>query len=390
MKEGNYFRIPEGPRDIEQLWTEGNPVPAVNLPEHLSLEHPDCYRSLGTATWRDPDPRELNGFLAEIDELRTTGVVVDQEPGQQDYRFYLLEPSKAWYNAAVFSIGIFVGDSPLRLGPMPGFPNPIVSHKDVTDIPAAFVADPFLLRVNDTWNLFFEVMNWRTTRGEIGLATSKDGVQWQYERIVLAEPFHLSYPYVFEWRGDYYMIPETYQAGAVRLYKAEDFPVRWSLVANLLSGPYLVDASVFRFDEQWWMFVDTSTGQAHDTLRLFHAGELAGPWSEHPRSPLIEGDPYRARPAGRPLEVDGKVLRFTQTCQPYYGTQVRAFAVDELTATAYREHEVEESPILRPSGEGWNACGMHHMDAHRLEDGLWFASVDGWYADEILKRDGGR
>jgi hypothetical protein len=389
MKEGTYFRIPEGPADIDRLWQDGTPVPAADLPDRLHAEHPDSYRALGTAVWPDPDPLRLKGFLAEIDELRTTGVVVDQERPGHDYRFYLLEPNKAWYNVAVFSIGIFIGDSPLRLRPMPGFPNPILTHKNVTDVPAAFVADPFLLRVDKTWNLFFEVMNWKRTLGEIGLATSTDGVRWQYQQIVLAEPFHLSYPYVFEWEGEIYMIPETYQAGAVRLYRAEDFPRRWSFLGDLLTGPYLVDPSVFRFADRWWMFLDTSPAQNHDTLRLFHADHLTGPWVEHPRSPLITGDQYTARPAGRPLVVGGKVLRFTQTCLPYYGTQVRAFEVDELTPTGYHEHEVEESPILKPSGEGWNACGMHHVDAHLLEDGLWYAAVDGWYGEEILKQGAG-
>ena len=40
--------------------------------------------------------------------------------------------------------------------------------------------------------------------------------------IVLAEPFHLSYPYVFEWQGSHYMIPESGAAKSVRLYRASE------------------------------------------------------------------------------------------------------------------------------------------------------------------------
>ena len=32
--------------------------------------------------------------------------------------------------------------------------------------------------------------------------------------------------YVFKWKNEYYMIPETYQASSVRLYKAIDFPAQ--------------------------------------------------------------------------------------------------------------------------------------------------------------------
>src|SRR5581483_1115296 len=102
---------------------------------------------------------------------------------------------------------------------------------------------PFMVHADGTWHLFFEVMNWRRNVGEIGHATSADGGRWTYRQVVLAEPFHLSYPYVFRWRDDFYMIPESYQAGAVRLYRAAAFPARWVFVGTLLEGPYLVDAS---------------------------------------------------------------------------------------------------------------------------------------------------
>src|SRR4051812_33273086 len=98
-----------------------------------------------------------------------------------------------------WSIGIYAGKSPLQLAPAPGAGNPVISAASVTDVPARFVADPFMLRENSLWHMFFEVLNDRNDRGEIGLATSPDGLTWQYRQIVLAEPFHLSYPYVFRW-----------------------------------------------------------------------------------------------------------------------------------------------------------------------------------------------
>lgn len=203
---------------------------------------------------------------------------------------------------------------------------------------------------------------------------------------MLAEPFHLSYPYVFRWQDDYYMVPETYQAGSVRLYKALNFPTEWSCVGTLLEGPYLADASVFRHDGRWWMFVDASPEMKHDTLRLYQAADLTGPWVEHPASPIKQNDPHLARPAGRVLVVDDQVFRFAQNSVPYYGMDVCAFAIDELSPTAYREREVSHGPILRGSGSGWNGCGMHHLDAHFLNDGRWLACVDGWVCEPLLSK----
>lgn len=269
----------------------------------------------------------------------------------------------------MWSIGVYKGDSPYRLSPAGNVPN--LTRESVTDVTATFVADPFMLG----GYMFFEVLNADLKRGQIGLASSDNSLDWTYEQIVLSEDFHLSYPYVFAWDNAYYMIPETLGANAACLYQADDFPTRWSLKARLIEGP-CADPSIFRFADLWWMFV-CSTPYGHDTLRLYFAGELTGPWREHPRSPLISRDPRRARPAGRVLTLDDKLIRFAQDCVPLYGSRVRAFDVIELTTTRYVEVENSANPILQPNGAGWNALGMHHVDAHQQANGSWLACVDG-------------
>lgn len=272
----------------------------------------------------------------------------------------------------MWSIGIYTGDSPYHLSPAAQVPN--LTRANVTDVPATFVADPFMIHTG-SWHMFFEVLT-RSNKGEIGLATSDDGLNWTYNQIVLREAFHLSYPYVFEWQGAHYMIPETLGANAVCLYEADDFPTRWSLKAKLIEGQ-CADPSIVRFADRWWLFT-CSTPYQHDTLRLYFADELTGPWREHPKSPIIRNDKCRARPAGRVLKLEDKLIRFAQDCVPLYGSRVRAFDIIELTTTHYVEVENLASPILQPSGAGWNALGMHHVDAHQQTDGSWLACVDGY------------
>lgn len=278
----------------------------------------------------------------------------------------------------VYSIGIYTGSSPLNLAPAKGIPNPVLTRDDIAGSLATFVADPFMLQVDGTWYMFFEVLNWRpgSRKGEIAFATSRDGFTWTYRRIVLAEPFHLSYPYVFECDDEYFMVPETAAAGAVRLYRAERFPDRWAFVGNLLTGPVHLDNSVFRHDDRWWMLTETDSTMG--TLRLFHAVDLGGPWSEHPKSPLVAADPRIARPAGRVLSTSGRLIRFAQDCRLAYGSSVRALEITRLTTRDYEERELDVTPLLAGSGRGWNRSGMHHIDPHPLGDGSWIACVDGW------------
>jgi hypothetical protein len=273
----------------------------------------------------------------------------------------------------MWSIGIYTGDSPFQLASHT--PNPVLTHADVTDIQAEFVADPFMLRRHGRWHMFFEVMNRETGQGEIALAVSDDAFSWTYQQVVIKEPFHVSYPYVFEWQGECYMIPEALGAQAVCLYKADDFPTRWSMQQKLIGGSH-ADPSIVRFAELWWMFTCSAPYQ-HDVLRLFFARDLEGPWKEHPRSPIIRNDKCRARPAGRILQMKDRVIRFAQDCHPDYGTRVRAFEISELSRTRYTEVEHKTSPVLSPSGLGWNAKGMHHVDAHQQGNRKWIACVDG-------------
>jgi len=272
----------------------------------------------------------------------------------------------------MWSIGIYTGSSPYDLAPPAPIHNPVLTSSSVTDVPASFVADPFMLR----GHMFFEVLDRESAKGVIGMARSASGVEWKYERIVLRENFHLSYPYVFEWQNECYMIPETLGANGVYLYKAAAFPYRWSVTARLIEGPF-ADPSIVRFKDRWWLFV-CSTPYQHDTLRLYFADRLTGPWREHPQSPLVTADMTRARPAGRVVPFNDKLIRFAQDCVPQYGSRVRAFDILDLTTQSYAEIENAASPVLQGSGAGWNSSGMHNVDAQQQPDGTWLACVDGF------------
>ncbi len=278
----------------------------------------------------------------------------------------------AWQWRYRWSIALYRGTGPLDLAPLDGRSRPVLTARSVTDCRAAAVADPFVLRRDGRLYLFFEVLNTASGRGEIAFATSPDGYGWTYGRIVLREPFHLSYPQIFEWRGSVYMIPETRQAGAVRLYRADSFPDGWAPVATLLEGPY-ADATLHHDGELWWLFSQYGLDEMH----LHFAQSPAGPWRAHPASPLWPGNRRRTRPGGRLVKYRGSLLRFAQDGWPNYGTALRAFRVDRLDTEGFEEAELPESPILRASRKGWNALAMHHLEIV-LEDGEgMLAAVDG-------------
>lgn len=278
-----------------------------------------------------------------------------------------------------WSIGIYISDSaePFSFH-NDNISNPILTRNDITDVPAGFVADPFLIHKNDTYFLFFEVLNGKNGQGDIGLATSRNYLNWSYKQIILDEPFHLSYPYVFEWKNEYYMIPETNQVKSIRLYKANDFPYNWSLVKTLIDGKNFVDNSIFFYNDTWWILTETFVrNNNNDNLHLYYSDELTGLWTEHPKSPIIMGDANISRPGGNVIVFDNRIVRYAQDCDPYYGNQVWAFEITALTKQTYEEHKVGNRPVIK-GFDNWNIHGMHQVSPYMISEGRWIAAVDGY------------
>jgi len=283
----------------------------------------------------------------------------------------------------VWSIGVYAmlgAPDKIKIIPHPQVRNPVLTAEDVRDLEAQFVADPFLVERDGYYYIFFEVLI--ANRGVIGLAKSSDGIHWNYEKIILKEPFHLSYPYIFSWEGRYYMIPESYKAKSIRLYRAINFPNDWQFVRTLLEGKDFVDPSITFFQNKWWLFA--STTQSSD-LYLYYADKLEGLWLEHPKNPIVKGDMKTARCGGSILQRNGKLIRLAQDDFLYhndplrdYGSAVRALEIIKLSTTDYLEKEIEESPLILPNGKSWNKDGMHHLSTCTTHDKIGqLACADG-------------
>ncbi|MDS0277670.1 hypothetical protein NDI85_07685 [Halomicroarcula sp. S1AR25-4] len=259
--------------------------------------------------------------------------------------------------------------------------NPVLTGADVTDFGRTdCVADPFLF-VTETgeWHMFFEVYTHnREPSAAIAHAESADGYEWTYDRVVLETDEHLSYPYVFRWDGDHYMIPDRWAKehgpAGVTLYRADSFPHEWSPVADLVQpATPLHDFSVFRWEGRWWGLL----GDGVD-LYAYYSDALEAPdWTPHDRNPVVEGRARAARPGGRPLVFEDRVLAFYQDCADRYGEAVRLYEITDLTPTSYDDEERDDSPAVEGTGRlGWNSGAMHQVDPWFDGEG-WHCAVDG-------------
>lgn len=209
---------------------------------------------------------------------------------------------------------------------------------------ARFYADPFLWEEQGRSFLFVEDYPYATGRGVISVAERGTRGSWETPRVVLETDCHLSYPFIFAHDGAFWMIPETSARRTVELYRADTFPDRWTLHSILLDDVDLGDATIAAHGDRWWMFAASRERwtSSWDALALYWAPSPFGPWQPHAANPVMV-DRRSARPAGRMLSIDGRLVRPAQESTEIYGAALAFAEVTELSNDGYRQRVVARS-----------------------------------------------
>jgi hypothetical protein len=222
-----------------------------------------------------------------------------------------------------------------------------------------FYADPFPFTFQGRTFVFVEDFDHHVGKGIISAIPFDENGQIGPAVPVLSEPWHLSYPYLFEHRGEVWMIPESSQASKISLYRADPFPSRWVHAADLMEGIDASDASIVQFGGKWWIFatVQDELGGAMDSLSLFWADDLFGPWLPHPANPVLV-DAAGARQAGQFFLQEGQLWRPVQDCRAGYG---RALGLAEVTLLNGQEYAQAVRTVLRPD-TNWPGRRLHTLN----------------------------
>ena len=112
------------------------------------------------------------------------------------------------------------------------------------ETPGVWYADPLLFHhASGRW-LFCEAFDLAAGRGSIAATSMDDNGAVTGMQVVLQEDFHLSFPTVFDWNGEIWMIPEASETNALILYRCVEFPGKWEQAARFPVGRPLCDAIV--------------------------------------------------------------------------------------------------------------------------------------------------
>lgn len=232
------------------------------------------------------------------------------------------------------------------------------SYIRLADDGQRYFADPFVVARDGQHHVFIEELPYATGRGVISYFTINRDGRVSPPRPLIEEPHHLSYPQVFELSGNFWMLPEASASGRLDLYRCERFPDVWVRHACLIDAP-LHDATLFEHEGRLWIAAGLQLDRASswDTLALYSAASLYGPWSPHPLNPVLV-DARAARPAGALYCRDGALWRPAQDCRQGYGAALTLNRITSLNSDCFSQDLVATLELKA----GLPSCGPHTIN----------------------------
>lgn len=219
----------------------------------------------------------------------------------------------------------------------------ISEFKKISPPKDRFWADPHVIYKEPNYYIFVEEYLYQTKKGHISVIEMDQNGNTKQSIPILQNDCHLSFPFVFDWMGHYYMIPESSGRRTIDLYECIKFPDQWRHKITLMKGIKAVDTTLVNFQGKWWLFTAIAEKEAaapQVELFLFYSDELfTDEWHEHSMNPIVS-DVKRARAAGSIFVKDEMLFRPSQDCSKTYGYGFDLNEIVVLSETEYYEKTV--------------------------------------------------
>ena len=206
-----------------------------------------------------------------------------------------------------------------------------------------YYADPFIIKKNEEYFVFIEEVIYQDKKGHISYFKIDKNGNYNLPEKILENKYHMSYPFIFEFENNYYMIPETSENKSIDLYKCKKFPDQWEFKKTIMKNINAVDSTLLRKDNKWWLFtsIPFMESSPNDSLSIFYADDLfSDNWIPLLKNPVIS-NVRKSRSAGKIFELNGEYYRPAQDCSDGYGKGIIINKILKLNQNEYYEEEVD-------------------------------------------------
>ncbi len=203
-----------------------------------------------------------------------------------------------------------------------------------------FYADPFFS--SRPPGLLVEALSRRTGLGELVL------IEDELHRRVSVFGGHFSYPATFGDGAEQLVIPETASWLPVTAFRSEGNKLVPAFALDLPTGRTLLDPTLLAHNGRVYLFGNLNDVGAN-VLYLWSAPALDAPFELHPASPILVS-PRGGRMGGSILRDGERLIRLGQDFEGGYGDGLRAFEIETLSASEYRERPIGNLGLAGVSG----------------------------------------
>ena len=218
-----------------------------------------------------------------------------------------------------------------------------------------FQADPFIVFKDNKYYVFYEELKFENYHGYLAVA-ELDIAQGKLinAMTIMKHDYHLSYPFVFEEGGCFYMIPESSEGHSIDLYKCTSFPYEWKKKKTLLSNIQAVDTTLLKQHGHWYLFTSEKVTGADfdDELSIYKSNDLLNQSFKKLYDQPVVCDVRNARMAGKFITKNGEIYRVSQDAGKRYGFRTNVNRVIQVE-NGYTEERIES---IKP---GSMALGFH-------------------------------
>ena len=223
-------------------------------------------------------------------------------------------------------------------------------------------ADPFLIEKDGTRYVFFELYDRIKRKGCIGYRIlNPDGTYTKIKK-VYEDNCHLSYPNVFFYAGNYYMMPESSGGKSLYVLRAEQFPDVWVKQRVLLQDLPVVDTTFLNYGDNYYAFTSPTVKDNISYLSISPVDSDGAMDKERIINPVL-CDKACARMAGNFIKTDDGVIRVSQDCSARYGGGLVFSKITKLDETGYAEQEFcRLSGDLQVAGKRFDGIHTYALD----------------------------
>lgn len=233
----------------------------------------------------------------------------------------------------------------------------------INNLSGRYFADPFVVDFKEKNYIFVEDYSYKDKKGSISvIEIDKNDNQKIFEKII-EEPFHMSFPFVFQYNGIFYMVPETFESNSLKLYKCLNFPDKWVFCYDLISNIKCVDNIIFKKNKIYYL-INTGSYQDDFTSQLniyYSKSPISNKWKKHKLNPVYFSS-ERGRNGGF-ISQYNNLIRVAQNNginylgDNQYGQEMSLNNIKDISPDSFKEEFIKK---IKPTFKE-NILGTHHM-----------------------------